>query len=417
MKHYNKLFVTAAIATMATVPNLTLAEDVHEVYSHMPNTALSGLINPHQPDRSNIDKALPNGAVDKEVIKIGWTEITLGNPWFVEVVEAAKRLGAEHGGYEFDVQVADGDPLKTSAHFDAFIAKGVDVIVVDPTDVVGSATDAERAVEAGIPVIALGTVPDSFGPFVTTVLSNPYGNGFDSGIYTANHMGAEGEIVAGVTIGTLGNSTSESRVNGLISGIVFERSNQLDLGMSREDAALKGFQLFQEMKTSGSFDWDEGKFEVVGVGEGFWSEEGGLAGAEDLLAAHGDKINLFLAENDFMGIGALTALENIGLKGKVPVACAADGFRVSLDLIRNGEMLVTGANSGRATGEGVMTLIHKIFREGFDANNLPLGSYYPGEIITKENVETFWDEDESNPFFIYEVPPFRTVPEVIAAQG
>jgi ribose transport system substrate-binding protein len=233
-------------------------------------------------------------------------------------------------------------------------------------------------------------------------------------------LGADVEIVAGVTIGTLGNSTSESRINGLLSGIVYERSNQLGLGMSREDAALQGFNLFQEMKTSGSFNWEEGKFEVVGVGEGFWTEEGGLAGAEDILAAHSDRMNLFLAENDFMGIGALTALENIGLKGQIPVACAADGFRVSLDLIRNGEMLVTGANSGRSTGEGVVELIEQIWRGDMsleDANNLPMGSYFPGEIITKENVETFWDPDESNPFFKYELPAFRTVSEIRAEEG
>ncbi|WP_417241266.1 sugar ABC transporter substrate-binding protein [Celeribacter halophilus] len=402
----------ATIGALILSTGLAAAADRPEIYSRMPDTALSGLLDTEMPDRTDIFKALPEGAVEKEKITIGWTEITLGNPWFVEVVEAAKRMGEEMGGYEFDIQVANGDPLRTSAHFDAFIAKGVDVIVVDPTDVVGAATDAERAVEAGIPVIALGTVPDASGPFVTTVLSNPYSNGFDAGVYTAEQMSSEEKIIAGVTIGTLGNSTSESRVNGLLTGIVYGRSKQFGLGMTKEDALLKGFELFQEMKKAGHFDWKEGGFQVVGVSEGYWTEEGGLAGAEDLLAAHGDEINLFLAENDFMGIGALTALDNIGLKGKVPVACGSDGFRVSLELIRKGDLLVTGANSGRATGEGVMKLINMIFREGYDANNLPLGSYYPGEIITKENIEQYWDPDENNPFFKYEVPPFRTIPEI-----
>lgn len=389
-----------------------LAQDRPEIYSKLPDTALSGLIDPEMADRSDINKALPKTPKDPNNIVIGWSEITLGNAWFVEVIEAAKRKGDEFGGYTIDVQVADGDPAKTSAHFDAFIAKGVDVIVVDPTDVVGTATDAQRAVDAGIPVIGLGTVPDASGPLVTTVLASPWGNGFEAGIYAANHMGKDVKITAAVTIGTLGNSTSESRINGLISGIVFARSEQLGLGMSRDDAALKGFNLFQELKTGGSFAWDEGQFDVVGIAEGAWTEEGGLAGAEDLLAAHADKINLFLAENDFMGIGALTALDNIGLKGKIPVACAADGFRVSLDLIKAGEMLVTGQNSGRANGEAVMVLINKIFREGYDANNMPVGSYFPPGIITKKNVDQLIDPDTANPFFKIDVPPFKTIPEI-----
>jgi len=409
MKILGRLAV-AVFFTALTAP--ALSADKHELYSHMPNTALSGVIDPDMADRGDIAKALPKTPKDPKNIVIGWTEITLGNAWFVEVVEAAKRKAKEYGGYTIDIQVADGDPSKTSSHFDAFIAKGVDVIVVDPTDVVGAATDAQRAVEAGIPVIALGTVPDASGPFVTTVLANPFGNGFEAGIYTVKHLGKTTPIVSGVTIGTLGNSTSESRITGLISGMVFERSNQFELGLSREDAMLKGFELFQELKKGGAFNWKEGQFEVVGIQPGGWTEEGGLKGAEDLLAGHGGRINLILAENDFMGIGALTAIENIGKKGQIPVACAADGFRVALDLIKNGDLLVTDANSGRATGEGVMILINEIFGKGFDANNLPLGSYFPAEIITKENVDTFVDPDETNPFFKYEVPPFRTIPEI-----
>ncbi|MCR6502343.1 sugar ABC transporter substrate-binding protein [Shinella sp. CPCC 101442] len=410
MKTYGKFISAALLFTALSGP--VLAGDKHELYSHMPNTALSGVIDPQMADRADIAKALPKTPKDPKNIVIGWTEITLGNAWFVEVVEAAKRKAAEYGGYTIDVQVADGDPSKTSAHFDSFITKGVDVIVVDPTDVVGAATDAQRAVDAGIPVIALGTVPDASGPFVTTVLANPFGNGFEAGIYAAKNVGKEVSIVSGVTIGTLGNSTSESRITGLLSGIVFERSNQFNLGLSREDAMLKGFNLFQELKTGGSFKWSEGQFEVVGIQPGGWTEEGGLKGAEDLLAGHGRRINLILAENDFMGIGALTAIENIGKKGQIPVAAAADGFRVALDLVKSGDLLVTGANSGRATGEGVMVLINEIFRKGFDANDLPLGSYFPAEIITKDNVEGLIDPDQANPFFKYEVPPFRTISQI-----
>ncbi|WP_020479961.1 sugar ABC transporter substrate-binding protein [Sinorhizobium meliloti] len=410
MKTYGKFATAALLFTALSGP--AFAADKHELYSHMPNTALSGVIDPQMDDRADIVKALPKTPKDPKNIVIGWTEITLGNAWFVEVVEAAKRKAAEYGGYTIDIQVADGDPSKTSAHFDSFITKGVDVIVVDPTDVAGAATDAQRAVDAGIPVIALGTVPDASGPFVSTVLANPFGNGFEAGSYAAKNIGKDAPIVSGVTIGTLGNSTSESRITGLLSGIVFERSNQFNLGLSREDAMLKGFNLFQDLKSGGSFKWAEGKFEVVGIQPGGWTEEGGLKGAEDLLAGHGDRINLMLAENDFMGIGALTAIENIGKKGQIPVACAADGFRVALDLIKSGDLLVTGANSGRATGEGVMVLINEIFRKGFDANNLPLGSYFPAEIITKENVDSLIDPDQSNPFFKYEVPPFRTIPQI-----
>lgn len=403
------LALLSSAALLLALP--ALAQDKHEIYTLLPNSALSGVIDPAMPDRSAINKALPTAPRDPaDKLVIGWTEITLGNPWFVSVIDTAKAKADEYG-YELDVQVADGDPAKTSAHIDAFIAKGVDVIVMDPTDLAAAAADAQRAVDAGIPVIALGTVPDD-SPIVTTVLFNPYGNGFEAGRFVAQHYGPDAPITAAAILGTVGNSTSESRVNGLITGIIYERSEQLGLGLSKEDAMLAGFNKFQELKTGGSFDYPEAKFSTVSMGVGFWTEEGGLDAAEDILTAHGGDLNIILAENDFMGMGALRAIENQGYKGKIAVANAADGFRVALDLVKSGDMLVTGLCSGSHTGEGVMQLIHQIFDQGFDAGNLPLGSYYPSQIVTGQNADEFIDPDTANPFFRYSVPAFKSIPDL-----
>lgn len=405
LKSASFMLCSAALALSAVTAT---AAEKYEIYKLLPNSALSGVIDPDLADRSTVAKALPTTPRDNsKKLVIGWTEITLGNPWFVSVVDTAKAKAKEYG-YELDVQVADGDPAKTSAQIDAFIAKKVDVIVLDPTDLAAAAADAQRAVDAGIPVIALGTVPDE-SPIVTTVLFNPYGNGFEAGRFVAQHYGADKAITAAAILGTVGNSTSESRVNGMITGIIFERSDQLGLGLSKEDAMLMGFNKFQDLKKSGSFDYPEAKFGVVSMGVGYWTEEGGLDAAEDILTAHSSKLDIILAENDFMGMGALRAIENQGLKDKIAVASAADGFRTVLDLVESGDFLVTGLGSGSHTGEGVMILINEIFDKGFDANNLPLGSYYPSQIVNKQNVKEFIDPDSANLFFRYTVPPFKTI--------
>ncbi|WDZ79097.1 sugar ABC transporter substrate-binding protein (plasmid) [Ensifer adhaerens] len=408
LKSASLMLCTAALAFATTTAT---AADKHEIYKLLPNSALSGVIEPKLADRSEMPKGLPAGPRDKsKKLVIGWTEITLGNPWFVSVVDTAKAKANEYG-YELDVQVADGDPAKTSAQIDAFIAKKVDVIVMDPTDLAAAAADAQRAVDAGIPVIALGTVPDE-SPILTTVLFNPYGNGFEAGRYVAQHYGADKQITAAAILGTVGNSTSESRVNGMITGIIYERSQQLGLGLSKEDAMLAGFNKFLQLKTGGSFDYPEAKLSVVSMGVGLWTEEGGLDAAEDILTAHSSKLDIILAENDFMGMGALRAIDNQGLKGKIAVASAADGFRTALELVKSGDMLVTGLCSGSHTGEGVMTLINQIFDKGFDASNLPLGSYYPSQIVTEKNVDEFIDPDTSNPFFRYTVPQFKSIDDL-----
>ncbi|MBV4521164.1 sugar ABC transporter substrate-binding protein [Pseudomonas sp. SWRI74] len=388
------------------------AASKHEIYSLIPNTALSGVIDPDMPDRTSINKALPLKKKG-ERLRIGWTEITLGNPWFVSMIDDSKTIAKKYN-YDIELQVADSDVAKQSAQVDNFITLGVDLIVIDPTDVLGSVSDIERAVAAGIPVITVGTAPDSEAPVITTSTGNPYGSGFEAGSYVASKSDPASVINAAMVIGVMGNSTSESRMNGMISGLVYARSQERKLGLSKEDAMLKGFKLFQQVKAKGSFSWPEGGFNVLAWGRGDWTEEGGLAATEDILASQGDKLNLVLAENDFIAIGAINALENAGKTNTVMVASGAGSFRVALDLIKQGKLMVSATNSGSETGVAAIELIHQILEKGLDANNLPLASYFPVTLITPDNVDTYIKAD-SLPPSTDNVPPFRSIGQIKTA--
>lgn len=410
-----KLSAVRSITTLALASLIgahAWAAPKHEIYSLMPNTALSGVIDPDMPDRTAINKALPLKKKG-ERLRIGWTEITLGNPWFVSMIDDSKTIAKQYN-YDIELQVADSDVAKQSAQVDNFITLGVDLIVIDPTDVLGSVSDVERAVAAGIPVITVGTAPDARAPVITTSTGNPYGSGFEAGRYVVAKTDPARVINAAMVIGVMGNSTSESRLNGMISGIVYARSQERKLGLSREDAMLKGFKLFQQVKAKGSFNWPEGGFNVLAWGRGDWTEEGGLAATEDILSSQGDKLNLVLAENDFIAIGAINALENADKKSSVMVASAAGSFRVALDLIKQGKLLVSATNSGSQTGVAAIELIHQMLDKGLDANNLPLASYFPVTLITADNVDAYIKAD-SLPPSTETVPPFRSIEQIKAA--
>jgi ribose transport system substrate-binding protein len=215
---------TGGATTSATQSGST--STMHPLYQMLPDTCLSGVMNPDTlEDRSNINKALPFEPKDKNNVVIGWTEITQSDPWFVSVYDSAKARAAEYG-YTLYFDVADGDLQKQSAHIDSYIARDVDIIVVDPTDVVGIAEDIQRAVDAGIPVIGFGS--EIYGaPVVTTITANTFEDGYATGKYTATQYGADEQINMGVIIGTMGNSTAESRVNGMLSGIIFQQSSPI----------------------------------------------------------------------------------------------------------------------------------------------------------------------------------------------
>jgi ribose transport system substrate-binding protein len=81
----------AALGASSFVPHPSAAQEKPKIYSLLPNTALSGVVDPAMPDRKNINKAWPKIPKDQNQIQIGWTEITLGNPWFVDLIRTAKR--------------------------------------------------------------------------------------------------------------------------------------------------------------------------------------------------------------------------------------------------------------------------------------------------------------------------------------
>ena len=214
-------------------------------------------------------------------------------------------------------------------------------------------------------------------------------------------------------IGVVGNSTSESRLNGMVSGIVWQRVQDLGLDMTREDAMLRGYELFQQAKQSGTFNDEELGFQVVTMAEGNWTEEGGLAAAEDILTAHGSRLTHIIADNDWLGIGSLRALRNTGTEG-VKVATSADGARLALEGIKKGNLLVTGTFSGEQMGVSTVAFLDQIFNEGLEAQNLPLGSYFPAYAITPENVDDFIDPNPENQIYKYEVSPVLNIEEIRA---
>lgn len=387
---------TTPVATPAPTEQKAPVEQtakLHEIYTMTNRVALSAVESPIWEDRSKVNKALPKEK--KQKITIGWTEFTLGTPFFVAMVESAKATAAKLG-YELKVQVADGSLEKQSAQFDAFVSMGVDVIVVDAVDIKAAGADVKRAVAAGIPVVGVGPAFDKDVPVITTIEQNSFYSGWTSGLVVGDTF-KDKPIKAAVVLGKMGHPIAESRINGMISGILYKRYEQMGRPFkSKEDAILAGTKLEQELIKNGKVKSDELKLEIVSALEGVWSVEGGLKATEDILTAHPD-INLMLAENDQMGMGAVKAIEQSGLVlGKdVQIASCGDGTKEAMELIKSGKYLVDGYYSPTLTGEAVINLLYKIFTEGYDANNMPYVTDIPLVAITKDNVDQHYDPNNA----------------------
>ncbi len=366
------------------------AGEVHEIYQLMPKLSLAGIVNPYVEDRADLDKAWPKEPAAEGTLKIGWTEINQSSDWFIAVKNSAEEKAKEYG-YELEFLIAEDDPQTQSQHIDTFITQGVDIIVVDPVNSSAPVADINRAVEAGIPVLCVGAVPENCAA-LTTLCSNTFMNGYLTGQYMAEQFAADEGISATMIVGVMGSSCTESRLCGAVSGILKQRMEAKGTPYaSDEDAWLAGYNLFEEIKSNGKGGSDEAGFQVTGYGTGDWTIEGGLAAAEDLCTANAG-MNLMISENDFMAAGALKALTSANMKDQVKIGSVADGTREGLDLIKSGDLLCTGLNSGIEQGEWAIDFIHAIFEEGKDCSDLPLESLFTPGVISKENVDEMYDE-------------------------
>lgn len=233
--------------------------------------------------------------------KIGVAMYTLSAPYFAAQQAAAIDQGKKAG---CEVTTSDGqnDMGKQISDVEDMVAKGVNLLILNPRDPEGLVGAANAASAAGVKVVVMDSSINTKANIVTQVRSSNDQNGFLVGQWLAKKM--QGKPVKIILLsGSQGNEVGRDRRLGVFRGLV------------------EG-QLVNDGKAS---------FEVLGQGWGNWATEDGLKAAEDLLQAHPD-VTVLLAENDSMALGGMKALQAAG-KNDVLVLAAADGQKEALALI------------------------------------------------------------------------------------
>jgi ribose transport system substrate-binding protein len=362
--------------------------------------ALSGVQPKFIEGRENVKKALPPKA-QKGNLRIGWAAASLGSEFFEGLMRSARNQAAEYG-YTLLEQNANFNLADQQKQIDSFIAQGVDALLINAVDLHSEVLDIRRAVEAGIPVFVTG--PTAANPeyqMVTAVISGSHESGYQVGYYSADKLYKPGVVLkVGMVISFLPDADSNSRPAGWITGYL-ARKAEIDGTpyASKYDAILDAYNIWGEFKNKGKLNLSERglSFVSLATGGGATDPEAGQRASSDMLTANPD-MDLLFVEMDSMCIGALQEVRQHGLKPgqDIMVVTCADGTTTSLKLIKDGEIMATATNIPYYPGQGIIKLIHQIFEEGYDANNLPSTSFTPTEAIHAGNVDQFYDE--SDPF-------------------
>jgi ribose transport system substrate-binding protein len=335
---------------------------MNQVFKVIIGILFSGIILGCEEEPSK-DTSLKNtsitGQKDFGEYKIGVSMYTLGAPYFAAQLNAAKRKAKSLGISLFSTNAQD-DMVKQIADVEDLLARGIDLLILNPKDPKGLIPATKAASKAGVPVIIMDSSIDPLADFVTTIQSNNLRNGELIGEWLVKQM--EGKSIKMALIsGVQGNPVGKERRQGVFRGIIE-----------------------QQLRTQGTSG-----FSIVAQGWGNWSHEGGLEAMEDIIVAHPD-INVLFGENDSMTLGAIEAIKEAGKMDDILILAAADGQKEALKLIKSGEYGATGSNNPIVIAENAIEIGLQVLQGKAD---YPPKSYTPAVCITKENVDAYYFPD------------------------
>jgi ribose transport system substrate-binding protein len=244
---------------------------------------------------------------------------SVANPYHATFAKGGENF-AKSIGAKYEVLVTEGNSEKGIADIRALLARtnGKLVLNVDPNDSPDARVIAQECKKAGAYLVTQWNKPDDLHPW-----------DFDPN-YVA-HMSfygvSSGKQIAETLIKAMGGKGGIVGLGGILSNVpAIERR----MGLDQAIKANPNVQLLDYQAA----DWNEQKaFQIT----------------QSWLTKYGKKIGGIFGANDGMAMGALEALRQEGLAGKIPVV-GIDGIDAAVAAIEKGELAGTVAWDPNWTG-------------------------------------------------------------------
>ena len=274
--------------------------------------------------------------------------------WQQSQADAAK-YAAEKLGYKFIGLNSEYKPEKELSNAEDLIAKKVDAIMMFTVNGETGQKVAQMANKANIPLFLIdGMAAEGPGKVVTTVQFDFKNIGETVGQYVSEkHPNSKMVYIQGLP----GAGIVEAYTDGLTGKI-----KELNKGVEIVD-----------MQPA---DWDRGKAMNV---------------MQNMITS-GKPFDVVFVNNEDMARGALKALADSGMAGKVAVV-ATGGSKDGLDMIKAGDIEATMAASPAYEAAVAM----KAVKDHFEGKKVPEKIISPVVVITKDNIANAvsWDIDDN----------------------
>lgn len=257
---------------------------------------------------------------------------------YISTVRNALQAELE-GKAEISMQDGKGDQAAQNDQLDVLLQKGVDVLCVNMVDAKAASGVVQKVKEAGIPTVFFNREPDA---------------------------SAIKEFDKACFVGT--NAADAGKMQGDLVKQIFDANPDYDLN---KDGKVQYVMFKGEPDNPEAIartEWSVKQAEANGVtmeqvGETYvcnWDAELAQKAMEAALAANEGKIELVIANNDGMAVGAIAALSNVGYNKEggdkfIPVI-GVDATDQAKDAIAKGIMSATVLQDGPAMGKAIASL-------------------------------------------------------------
>lgn len=259
--------------------------------------------------------------------RIGLVISTQNNPFFVTLKEGAEAKAKELG-HDLIVLDSQDNPAKELGNVEDLLVKGVDVLLINPTDSDAVVSSVKAANRSKIPVVTLDRAANG-GNVVSHVASDNVLGGEMAGNFIVEKLEGKGKVV---------------ELEG-IPGTTAAR----DRGTGFNKAAA-------------------GKLEVVAKQAADFDRTKGLNVMENILQAQ-PEIQAVFAHNDEMALGALKAIE---ASGRDIFVVGFDATDDAVAAVKEGKLAATVAQKPAEIGAIGVEVADKIVKKQAVEKNVPV---------------------------------------------
>jgi ribose transport system substrate-binding protein len=291
------------------------------------------------------------GGVTGRAVKVAFSAPGADHGWLKAITDNARKA-AEEVGVELVLSEGTNDSASQVSQIETLISQKPDVLVILPHEGGPLTPVAQKAMQAGIPVVNVDREFSTPAAYRTWIGGDNYGIGKSAADLIANDLKCEGNVVE--IQGVAGISVTEQRTKGFTDGI--KRCN--------------------------------GGIKIVASQPADFLPDKGLQVMETILQGQKD-IDAVYTHDDDMAMGVVQAIRNAKRQDEMFVT-GAGGSKDAMNLIAEGELYrATFLYNPSMSGSAIS--LAKLIAEGKGLSELvepevPSRIELPATTVTKENV-------------------------------